>query len=129
MPVPGHGAGTSCDRGYLLRVPAYKKINIGCYAKRYGGMAGPYVPLCLLGYGKDSTTLLCCRAGHPPKVVISTSLISSQAVAHLGVNGILVPQSKNAVAKDFGISAVLDVCCGCSSVSVTPPSYCMELAV
>jgi hypothetical protein len=33
---------------------------------------------------------------------------------------IFVGQSNNAVAKDVGISAVLDICCCCSDVSLMP---------
>jgi hypothetical protein len=70
-----------------------------------------------------------------PAVGISQSLWSRRLLlvhrrtAHLGVSGILVARSKNAVAKDFEIFVVLDVCCCCSYVSFIPLLYCMGLVV
>ena len=82
----------------------------------------------ILNYGIQPPLML-------PAVGISQSLWSRHLLlvhrraAHLGVSGTLVARSKNAVAKDFGISVVLDVCCCCSYVSFIPLLYCMELVV
>jgi hypothetical protein len=84
-----------------------------------GLQSEPLRPLWILNYGKDSATSDAAAVGIPPKLW-SRRLSLVHRCSTSWCQWYLSTQSKHAVAKDFGISVVLDVCCCCSYVSFIP---------